>query len=58
MKNVHNLLVQTAKRSITNANSKHKCPLCKLIFVGRSSLRRHEKLKHKMYITPLLRNKK
>jgi len=63
MENVHKTtLASTSKHSIatstTSKESKHKCPLCQLAFVERSSLRRHERIKHKVNITAPLRIKK
>lgn len=52
MKNIHKLNMKSKQRSINNQKSKHKCSLCHLIFIERSSLRRHEKLKHDIYVTP------
>ncbi|VVC40097.1 Zinc finger C2H2-type,Homeobox domain-like,HTH CenpB-type DNA-binding domain [Cinara cedri] len=52
-KNVHNLTVG----SITSSrDGNFKCPMCENQFAGRSSLRRHEKSKHKMIITAPLKN--
>ncbi|XP_022173624.1 uncharacterized protein LOC111036045 [Myzus persicae] len=59
MKNIHNTaLASISKSSTTTKEAKHKCPKCQLQFVERSSLRRHERLKHKMNITASLRIKK
>jgi len=56
--NVHKV-TSILKHSITTTKeSKHKCPLCQLAFVERSSLRRHERLKHQVNITAPLRIKK
>jgi len=60
MKNIHNTIVTSISNSsiTTNKEAKHKCPKCQLLFVERSSLRRHERVKHKMNITASLRTKK
>lgn len=60
IKNIHNIaLASISNNSITNTKeAKFKCPKCQLPFIGRSSLRRHERRKHKMNITASLRNKK
>lgn len=57
MVNVHKV-PSISKPNITTKESKHKCPLCKLAFVERSSLRRHERSKHQVNITAPIRIKK
>lgn len=60
MKNVHDIIykVNVEHTYSINENTKHKCPVCSLVFVERSSLRRHEKLKHNIIFTQTLRSKK
>jgi len=56
---MHNTaLASISKSSTTTKEAKHKCPKCQLQFVERSSLRRHERIKHKMNITASLRVEK
>lgn len=50
---IHNLKVLP----IVKSKGKHKCLLCELFFVERSSLRRHERVKHKMNLTASLQKK-
>lgn len=54
-KNVHNLLTDNTVR---RGDGNFKCPMCENQFAVRSSLRRHEKFKHKMIMTPSLKIKK
>lgn len=58
MVNVHKVTSISKPSITTTKEAKHKCPLCQLAFVERSSLRRHERLKHQVNITAPLRIKK
>lgn len=55
IENIHKLPVKRAKRRISTQESEHKCLVCHRAFIERSSLRRHEIIKHKAYITPSLK---
>lgn len=56
--NVHKVIFISKPKITITKESKHKCPLCQLAFVERSSLRRHERLKHQANVTAPLRIKK
>lgn len=59
MQNLHNLSMKTDSKSRANKKeATNKCPVCQLVFVERSSLRRHERIKHKRNITESLRKSK
>lgn len=59
MQNIHNQSMKTDSKSSANKKeATNKCPACQLVFVERSSLRRHERIKHKMNITESLRKSK
>lgn len=55
--NRHMLKIHNFKVLPNAKKGNHKCPVCELCFVERSSLRRHERLKHQMNITASLRKK-
>ncbi|XP_060872582.1 uncharacterized protein LOC132946549 [Metopolophium dirhodum] len=57
MRNIHNTITAPISNNCNTTTKKaiHKCPKCQSLFVERSSLRRHERVKHKMNITASLR---
>jgi len=59
IKNIHNKGLASISNDsvITGKEAIRKCPKCQLPFAGISSLRRHERSKHKMNITPPLRTR-
>jgi len=53
MKNIHGILVKTAPRSKSNTQkSKYRCLECHCVFIDKSSLTRHVKIKHDLHTTP------